>query len=90
MVAMVTVWVEGAVSILSMQKMGPLRSQSGFKMAVRLISDWAFICCDDSLRRQTAERLELLSVCFGGGGLLPSCLFRERSVDESRSEVSFL
>lgn len=57
MVAMTTVWVEGAVSILSMQKTGPLRSLSGFKMAVRLRSDWAFICCDDSMRRQTTERL---------------------------------
>lgn len=57
MVAMATVWAEGAVSILSMQKTGPLRSLSGFKMAVRLRSDWAFICCDDSMRRQTTEGL---------------------------------
>lgn len=35
MVAMETVWAEGAVSILNMQKKGPLRYASGFKMAVR-------------------------------------------------------
>lgn len=57
MVAMVTVWAEGAVSILSMQKTGPLRSLNGFKMAVRVRADWAFICCDDSVRRHTTEGL---------------------------------
>lgn len=34
-VAMATVWAEGAVSILSVQKTRPLRSLRGFKMAVR-------------------------------------------------------
>lgn len=37
MVAIVTVWAEGAVSILSMQETGPLRSLSGFKMGFRLL-----------------------------------------------------
>lgn len=56
-VAMATVWAEGAASILSMQKTGPLRSLSGFKMAVRERSDGAFICCDDSMRRHTTDGL---------------------------------
>ena len=59
MVAMATVWAEGAVSILSMQKTGPLRSLSGFKMAVRERSDWAFSRCDDNMRRHATEDLRL-------------------------------
>lgn len=55
MVAIATVWAEGAVSILSMQKTGPLRSLSGYKMAVRERSDWAFICCVDSMRRRSTD-----------------------------------
>lgn len=72
MVAMVTVWAEEAVSILSVQKTGPLRSVNGFKMAVRARADWAFVCCDDSVRRRTTEGLELLfiliSELFPDGG----------------------
>lgn len=64
MVAMVTVWAEGAVSILSMQKTGPLRSQSEFKMAVRTRSDWAFICCDDSMRRTLQKDYNLILFGF--------------------------
>lgn len=72
MVAMATVWAEGAVNILSMQKTGPLRSLSGFKMAVRERSDWAFIYCDDSMKRHTTEALQLyfiwiLEQCTGSG-----------------------
>lgn len=60
-VTMATVWAEGAVSTLTMQKLAPLRSVSGFKMAVRERegerSDQAIICSDDDTKRGATEGL---------------------------------
>lgn len=43
-------------------KTGPLRSLRGFKMAVKVRSDWAFILCDNSMSRLSTGGLYLLFI----------------------------
>lgn len=81
MVAMATVWGEGAVSMLSMQKTGPLRSLSRVKMAVRDLTGH---------RTHSTQAIELYYICGVFGALFtqwqemkPAFLLRNRSIDES-------